>query len=66
MDSVALMKFVQSVGVKDYSKAKKLSAVRNRNELISELLKDSDVTKNYKRASDLEKALISAGLYYKF
>lgn len=66
MDSETLMKFIQSVGVRDYSKAKELAQMRNRTDLIDKLLDDSDVNKNYKSRSDVEKALKDAGLYYKF
>lgn len=66
MDSGTLTKFIQSVGVSDYSKTKRLATIRNRSELIGELLKDSGVTKNYNRTSDLEKAMQNAGIYYKF
>ncbi len=66
MDSETLMKFVQSLGVSDYGKAKKLAAIRKKDELVGELLKNTDVIKNYKRESDIIAALQSAGIYYKF
>ena len=66
MDSGVLMNFIQSLGVSEYDKAKELSNLRNRDELIRELLKDSGVSKKYKRESDIKSALESAGLYYKF
>ena len=66
MDSDALMKFIQSLGISNYSKAKELAQMRNRTDLIGKLLEDSDVKKNYKDRSDIEKAMKDKGFYYKF
>jgi len=60
------MKFIQSLGISNYSKAKELAQMRNRTDLIGKLLEDSDVKKNYKTRSDIEKAMKDTGFYYKF
>jgi hypothetical protein len=66
MDSEELLKFIQSVGITDYSKAREISSLGDRNKLIQKLLENSSVRKNYDKSYKLEEALKQAGLYYKF
>jgi hypothetical protein len=65
MDSAAFLKLIQEMGVSDYSKAKELSGLRDKKELVSRLLNNPEVGKKFDhKAYKIEEFLKAKGFYY--